>query len=270
MDKEKLIRLSADSYNRNYYLKSLPGIEYLEGKIDPAILKTIRLGAILPGERLLDFGCGRGNLTLELASRGCSAVGVDFSRDAIEFAEKYAQRFPEDVRKRAAFIHLTMEEFRFKNEFDVIVLNQVYEHLHDWELTLLLKKFKDALKSGGRLIISTPNLNYIRYLYPIKRMLEFPFKLIKELLRVLRRKSKHTSSFSAFLKEIFKIKYPESEHTKLHINLQTTSSLKKFVERAGFSADVLCVDDHTNWISKGTERWWGETIWAVAKVSRRN
>lgn len=141
--------------------------------------------------------------------------------------------------------------------------------MHDWELEILIPKFKRALKANGTLVISTPNLNYIRFLYPypLKRITELPFKIVKETLRLLRGKSKHASSSFAFFKEIFKIKYPESEHTRLHINLQTPNSIRSFVKRHGFKTQVTCVDRHKNPISILTRRWWGETILGFRKIS---
>lgn len=259
--------LGPELYDQDYYLKSLPGLKYLErGILDPAILETIRFSNAKAGQRMLDFGCGRGNLVLELAQRGLTAVGVDFSKDAVEFAQAYAQHFSEDIKKHVQFLQLTMHELGFEREFDIVVCNQVYEHLHDWELKILIEKFKRALKLDGILIVSTPNLNYIRYLYPLKRILEFPFKLLKESLRVVRGKSKHTASFGAFVKEIFKIKYPESEHTRLHINLQTPNSIRKFLEEMGFAIQVTCIDYHKNLISRATQSWLGETIWVAARI----
>ncbi len=256
-------------YDQDYYLKSLPGLEYLEkDAVDPAILETIRFGSIAAGDRVLDFGCGRGNLVIELAKRGVCTVGVDFSKDAVQFAQSYAQQFSEEIQNRVQFVRLTMNELEFNHEFNAIVFNQVYEHLHDWELKILIAKFKRALKPGGILVISTPNLNYIRCLFPLKRILELPIKLIKEPLRVVRGKSRHADSLQKFIKEIFKIKYPESEHTRLHINLQTPASIGKFMEGQGFSAKVNCVDYHTNLLGKLTKRWWGETIWVAARTEK--
>ncbi len=260
--------LSSNLYDKDYYLHSLPGIEYIDkiDTIDPVVTDTIRFGSIQAGQRILDFGCGRGTLVIALAKKGCTAVGVDFSQDAIDFAREYLKRFPEDIQKRVELKRMEMKELDFESEFDVIVFNQVYEHLHDWELEILIPKFKKALKLEGILVISTPNLNYIRYLFPFKRILELPFKIIKEILRVLRGKSKHASSLQAFLKEIFKIRYPESEHTRLHINLQTPGSIRKFMEQKGFQISLECVDRHANLLSQATRKWWGETIWLSCKA----
>ena len=260
--------LSAKLYDKHYYDKSLPGLEYLERDvIDLAAEDTVYFGAIKEGLKILDVGCGRGTLAIELAKRGAFATGVDFSEHAVNFAKNLLSRFPKNIQNRVQFRQLTISELNFHREFDVIVFNQVYEHLHDHELIHFLRKFKEALKPTGRLVISTPNLDYVRYLYPIKRIVDFPLKLIKEPLRVLRGRSKHTSSATAFFKEMFKIRYPESEHTRLHINLQTPASIKKFLEQNGFSVRVECVDRHKNLISRLMRRVWGETIWAVCTLS---
>ncbi len=264
---EKPRSLSPDLYDKNYYLHSLPGLEHLMKMedLDPAVTETIRFGAVASGHHVLDFGCGRGALAIALAQKGCTALGIDFSQDAIDFAREYLRHFPEEVHRRVEFKRMEMNELNFKAEFDAVIFNQVYEHLHDWELETLIPKFKRALKPGGTLVISTPNLNYIRYLFPLKRVAEFPFKIIKETLRVIRGKSKHTSSASAFLKEIFKIRYPESEHTRLHINLQTPRSIRDFMKRNGFRVELKCIDHHLNLLSLATRRWWGETIWLSCK-----
>ena len=255
--------LGPELYDKNYYLNSLPGLEHAENPevIDEAVGDVIRVGNIKPGQRILDFGCGRGTCAIALARYGCVVVGADFSQDAVDFARGYLKRFPEDLQKRVSFLRLEMKNLGFEQEFDAVVLNQVYEHLQDWELEVLMQKLKRALKPGGTLVISTPNLNYERFLYPLKRMIELPFKAVKMVLRILRGKSKHSGSVSQFFGELFKIQYPESEHTQLHINLQTPGSIKQFMEKQGFRVRVECVDPHSNPISLITRRWWGKTIW---------
>ena len=91
--------LSPDLYDRDYYLKSLPGLEHAENPevIDEAALNVIRIGSVQPGQRILDFGCGRGTCLVKLALHGCVGVGVDYSPHAIEFAREYVKRFPAEI-----------------------------------------------------------------------------------------------------------------------------------------------------------------------------
>jgi 2-polyprenyl-3-methyl-5-hydroxy-6-metoxy-1,4-benzoquinol methylase len=267
-DTAKRRGLGPELYNEHYFRHTLPGIEHLENPelIDGATPDTVRFGNIRTGAHILDFGCGRGSLAVALAHRGCFVTGVDYSQDALRFAEAFKEKFSHDIQDRVHYLHRSMSELDFQSEFDTIVLNQVYEHLYDWELDILLRKFREALKPDGTLVISTPNDHYIRYLFPTKRIINLPTKIVKESVRVLRGKSRHADSMSKFVREIFKIRYPESEHNQLHINMQTPSSMKKGLERAGFMASVTCVDRHKNWISILTRRWWGETIWATCQA----
>ncbi|MBI4368233.1 MAG: methyltransferase domain-containing protein [Candidatus Omnitrophica bacterium] len=268
---EKPKSLSPDLYDKNYYLHSLPGLEHIQNEeiLDPAAIETVRFGQMKPGGRILDFGCGRGALAITLAKKGWMVVGVDFSKSAIEFARDLLKRFPDDIKNRVRFEQMEMADLSYDSEFDTIIFNQVYEHLHPWELEILIPKFKRALKPNGMLVISTPNLDYIRYLFPLKRMANLPFKIVKEILRVFRGKSRHTASFGIFLKEIFKIRYPESEHTRLHINLQTPAGIRRALEQQGFQAQAECVDSHADLLSLVAKRWWGETIWLTGTVKNQ-
>ncbi len=55
----------------------------------------------LRGARVLDAGCGAGQMVAELAGRGADVVGVDISPALLDIAER---RLPEDLRK-----HVTLQ-----------------------------------------------------------------------------------------------------------------------------------------------------------------
>src|SRR5438309_947780 len=70
-----------------------------------------------PGERILDVGCGAGQLTSEIARAGALVTGIDSSSSMISQA---AANFPE----------LTFElrdvcEFPYRGEFDAVFSNAV-------------------------------------------------------------------------------------------------------------------------------------------------
>ena len=79
---------------------------------------------IRPGERVLDVGCGKGELALDLAERaGARVVGVDVSPRYLAFA-----------RERSAHPHVEYVEadvlsWRPAERFDVVVLSNVLEHV---------------------------------------------------------------------------------------------------------------------------------------------
>jgi magnesium-protoporphyrin O-methyltransferase len=59
-----------------------------------------RLPADLRGHRVLDAGCGAGQMTLELAKRGAQVLATDISPSLVEIARK---RLPEDLLSQVQF-----------------------------------------------------------------------------------------------------------------------------------------------------------------------
>lgn len=76
-----------------------------------------RLGPV-PGERVLDLGCGAGTSTLEIASlvggRG-SAVGLDFSHGLVEHASSHAGAIP-----HLEFVCADATHVQFEQQFEAI------------------------------------------------------------------------------------------------------------------------------------------------------
>src|ERR1700740_1886109 len=68
-----------------------------------------------PGERILDVGCGTGQLTAEIARFGAEVVGIDASPEMIATAR---ETFPHVRFEVADAANLTYAE-----EFDVVISN---------------------------------------------------------------------------------------------------------------------------------------------------
>jgi SAM-dependent methyltransferase len=100
------------------------------------------------GGRLLDVGCGGGELLAFLRSLGWQVEGVEVDPVAVERA-----------RAKSLTVHLgTLEDQRLSaDRFDVITMNHVIEHVHD--PIGLLRECRRILKPGGRLAVTTPNLD---------------------------------------------------------------------------------------------------------------
>ncbi len=72
-----------------------------QGRDRMRALMLSRLPDDLSGVRVLDAGCGTGQMTAELAGRGADVVAVDISPQLIEIAEK---RLPTQYRDRVSFV----------------------------------------------------------------------------------------------------------------------------------------------------------------------
>jgi SAM-dependent methyltransferase len=95
------------------------------------------------GQRVLDIGCGTGELSLHLA--GVEYVGFDASPDYIRAAR---ERHP-----HARFECRRIEEHVVEPEsFDLAVAIGVLHHLDDAEVLGLLRLAERSLRRGGRLV----------------------------------------------------------------------------------------------------------------------
>lgn len=101
---------------------------------------------------LLDVGCADGVMTVEYSK----ILGVpEDCIHGIEVLETYIKKSCESIR--ISSINLEKDRFPYSEEsFDVIVCNQVLEHLKN--IFLLLSEMDRTLKSGGYLAIGIPNL----------------------------------------------------------------------------------------------------------------
>ena len=101
--------------------------------------------------RMCDLGCGAGWLTGVLSAFG-PAVGVELSPEAVELAQR---RYPS-----AQFICADATVWEPNpGSFDVVVSQEVIEHIAD--KPKYLSVVRKALRPGGYLLMTTPNLDVL-------------------------------------------------------------------------------------------------------------
>ena len=69
---------------------------------------------LVPGDRVLDVGCGPGRHSHELARRGHEVVGLDVSETFIALARR-------DAPRGATFVHGDARTMSFDSEFDAVI-----------------------------------------------------------------------------------------------------------------------------------------------------
>jgi SAM-dependent methyltransferase len=110
------------------------------------------------GSRLLEIGCGAGNLLLQATVAGSYPVALDLSMQALTFVRsrlEEAQSGPE-APDSFACTQAIGEFLPFpSNSFDCILLSEVIEHLEAPEISI--REAVRVLCPGGRLLITTPN-----------------------------------------------------------------------------------------------------------------
>lgn len=83
------------SYTEDYYMNDCGGYESFKksgGKdLDERLQDVFFLINPSAGEKILDVGCGRGELTYALSKSGADVIGIDYSEAAIGIAKKTYQ-----------------------------------------------------------------------------------------------------------------------------------------------------------------------------------
>lgn len=107
----------------------------------------------LPSQgRVLDYGCGPGNLIERLLGTPLEVAGLDFSPATIETV---TGRFAGQPNFIGAFELNELDERA--GLFDAAVVIEVVEHLYDEQLDELLANVKKLLRPGGTVVFTTPN-----------------------------------------------------------------------------------------------------------------
>src|SRR5215216_3950517 len=86
----------------------------------PLDLAAIRRAGDLAGRRVLDLGCGSGDLTLALVDAGARVTAVDVSAGMLAVARRRCEHFCAAL-PRPAFVAAAAEELPFADDaFDVV------------------------------------------------------------------------------------------------------------------------------------------------------
>jgi len=88
---------------------------------------------------VLEIGCGEAGNLKPFLDLGCKCVGVDFSSPKIEKGNAYyaSHPFSDNIRLISEDIYKTNE---FDNQFDIVIIRDVIEHIHDQDKFLSLLK----------------------------------------------------------------------------------------------------------------------------------
>ena len=110
------------------------------------------------GSRLLEIGCGAGNLLLQAAVAGSYPVALDLSMQALSFVRSRLEESQSGPEAPSGFActQAIGESLPFPdNTFDCLLLSEVVEHLEQPQVSI--REAVRVLCPGGRLLVTTPN-----------------------------------------------------------------------------------------------------------------
>jgi SAM-dependent methyltransferase len=150
--------------------------EYHEQHGNPEKLLRYRLGLLEKAgginntDTIVDVGCGNGHHLLGLAGKIKKGIGIDFSREMIKIAESRRQNHPDGGRLEFIVANARNMSQISESSCDVVICIGALEHMH--QKSQVLQEMYRVLRPGGRLVILTPNGNFMwyRYIAPFLRI----------------------------------------------------------------------------------------------------
>jgi 2-polyprenyl-3-methyl-5-hydroxy-6-metoxy-1,4-benzoquinol methylase len=113
--------------------------------------------ASIDPKNILDFGCGMGRHSLELAARGFAVTGVDY---VPAFIERASARAAELGLRDAKFISGDCKTIALNERFDaaICLYDVIGSYANDLQNQAILGNLADHVKPGGLLLISVMNM----------------------------------------------------------------------------------------------------------------
>lgn len=100
--------------------------------------------------RVLDFGCGLGNLAIAAAQRGCSIVALDASHTAIEHLRQWAATEALPI----VAIEADLRHYEIAEDFDCVVCIGLLMFFDCVTALDVLSKLKQRVRPGGIAVIN--------------------------------------------------------------------------------------------------------------------
>jgi ubiquinone/menaquinone biosynthesis C-methylase UbiE len=227
--------LPSTLYTEEYFRTACEGYDEFnssEGQqLSRRLNSAFALAEVRPGMQILDVGCGRGEILRHAAQLGADAYGIDYAAVAVSMSLQVIERIDSAITPgRTGVSQADAKNLPFPDAtFDRVLMFDVVEHLHPWELHQALLEARRVLKADGRLIVHTaPNSWYDRYAYPLVR-------LTRQLMGQGDRYPKDPRQFLV------------SINAHVHVNEQSILSMRRTLERAGFKGKV--------WLESPPQQW---------------
>jgi ubiquinone/menaquinone biosynthesis C-methylase UbiE len=220
--------VSPSLYTEQYFLTACEGYdEFLASEgahLSRRLTQAFKVAAVTAGMKVIDVGCGRGEIVRHCSALGADAYGVDYAPVAVHLARR-ALAHQEQRPGQTGLAQADAKRLPFPdNFFDRALVFDVVEHLQPWELERAYGEIRRVLKPGGMIVIHTaPNRWYDVYAYPV--------------VRLVRRLTGDGANYPANPRAL-----NVAANVDVHVNEQDMLGLRRGLARAGFRRMKVWLD----------------------------
>lgn len=183
--------------------------------------------------KILDVGCGNGNIAMPLACLGHQVTAIDEDREAIDAVKKknkFSNLFAfnikfEDYDRNSQFVNrdsqLANHESRFTihdARFNLIIMSEFLEHTKEPEK--VLEQAKSLLTDDGYLLVTAPN-----------------GRSVEELLRRIILRNHLLNSVKTWFKKRFIKSEIQTPAQSPHLHFWSYRQIEELINRAGFKIE---------------------------------
>lgn len=207
-------------------------LEYLQSQGDKTTL------------RVLDFGCGRGDIVANLSMDGWIAFGVDINPEYIAIGQTYLETEGIPASKLKLVSELT-----FNERFDVVISEQVIEHISDLDVAVAEMASATATAGCGFHVLPS-RWSIFEPHYGIPTAHWWPRVIRRFILQISVRIGVGTASFRS---------YPAVDQVAIidefasRTYYRTERTIEKVFMRHGFACDF--VTPNRRMVAKRLPRW---------------
>lgn len=124
--------------------------EFLAGTIESSYRRALEYLNLKSSDKILDIGCGRGEIVKECLKITPWAIGIDYSVSATKIASSHT--------RSGHIVQGSATTLPFRNDtFECITMLGFIECLNQEDLELCLQESKRVMTNNGIIFITTPN-----------------------------------------------------------------------------------------------------------------